>query len=847
MGRPDSLEDISLASFGANYEYYKTMPNKKDINKDYTIDDNIQEDDNNEDEDNIMEETLVLKNNMGYLKARKKRSIIRYFKGKYDDDITRIRCVMLLFHPFRNEVLEVHNNENILDKYKEVEVEVEEEERLFEPHPEFNDFLENIDKENIEEDEEQQEQLDNDFVEEDTTRPEEEQDWLKKQGKVYDGTKIRLEDKKKLNKRINTLDVQQRKILDELMDIDDEKQYFLYLYGQAGTGKTYLLNTIIPALEFKSLKSGVDFAKPLILVMSPTASAAKHLLYGDTIHGALKINGFDNLEKQLLHGANATLSHDLSQVKHVIIDEISMVGANFFWDINQKLKQIMGSQEYFGGLNVIATGDFHQLPPVGDVWIFNRTSIRGGCKATATNIWKVYFKMYKLTEHLRSEGDQDYSLLQEEIAIGKVSQEMYEKLNERVQAICDTEDNNDWYKDGKQIMITPTHDTKDKFNEKQLRNLIGEMILFAAKDNPSKRTPILPNFINLNEQKTKGLLTMLQIKIGCPIKITINIIKKDSLVNGTFGYVCDVDQEQDIIWCIFSNKVGEVTRRNFGKSHEIYKNAIPIVRHTEQLKLKYEGKQYTFKRSQFPLVLAYAITCYASQGITKERVIIDYTGNRQKHALFSVPFSRGKTLDGIFLKSFKTQYVYCDPQVLNEYDRLEKTAMYQFSNSYLYDNWLINASTKQPSFEEIKMSYLNINGLVDSDHLECLRSDINLMSSDIICIAETKLCQRQNIDISLNDFDIADQMDNRQGEKSMGLIIYKRKSMERFDISSTNDSSYQCVVCDLSCGIVCYIYLNPKIKRAKLADIMDMLTHYSQKENFLGIIGDLNIRSEFGN
>merc|ERR1711947_34364 len=119
-------------------------------------------------------------------------------------------------------------NENILDKYKECKEEVEEEQRLFEPHPEFMDFLENIDKENIGEDEEQQEQLDNEFVEEHTTKPEEVQDWLKKQGKVYDGTKIRLEDKKKLNKRINTLNVQQRKILDELMDIDDGKQYFLY-------------------------------------------------------------------------------------------------------------------------------------------------------------------------------------------------------------------------------------------------------------------------------------------------------------------------------------------------------------------------------------------------------------------------------------------------------------------------------------------------------------------------------------------------------------------------------------------------------------------------------------------
>ena len=88
------------------------------------------------------------------------------------------------------------------------------------------------------------------------------------------------------------MNLEQRKIFDEMMDLKEGKQFFLYLFGQAGIGKTYLLNTLIPALEFKSLKSGVDLAKLLILVMSPTAAAAKHLVYGDTIHSSLKINGF---------------------------------------------------------------------------------------------------------------------------------------------------------------------------------------------------------------------------------------------------------------------------------------------------------------------------------------------------------------------------------------------------------------------------------------------------------------------------------------------------------------------------------------------------------------------------
>ena len=53
--------------------------------------------------------------------------------------------------------------------------------------------------------------------------------------------------------------------------------------------------------------------------MSPTAVAAKHLMYGDTIHGCLKMNAYQNMENQMLHGCNATLKRDLCQVKYVII------------------------------------------------------------------------------------------------------------------------------------------------------------------------------------------------------------------------------------------------------------------------------------------------------------------------------------------------------------------------------------------------------------------------------------------------------------------------------------------------------------------------------------------------
>ena len=77
------------------------------------------------------------------------------------------------------------------------------------------------------------------------------------------------------------------------------------------------------------------------------------------------------------------------------------------------------------------------------------------------------------------------------------------------------------------------------------------MIKIQATDKSSKHNEDLPYFNNLTENKTKGLISILHIKQQCPIKLTININKKDSLVNGTFGYVLDYDKKEQIIWCIF--------------------------------------------------------------------------------------------------------------------------------------------------------------------------------------------------------------------------------------------------------------------------------------------------------
>ena len=90
-----------------------------------------------------------------------------------------------------------------------------------------------------------------------------------------------------LRSSISSLNIQQRKLLDDFIermispDID-ERPVYLFLAGNAGTGKSFLVKVLIEAVKHLELKAGSDLAKPPIIVMAPTANAA-YIIGGKTI------------------------------------------------------------------------------------------------------------------------------------------------------------------------------------------------------------------------------------------------------------------------------------------------------------------------------------------------------------------------------------------------------------------------------------------------------------------------------------------------------------------------------------------------------------------------------------
>ena len=107
--------------------------------------------------------------------------------------------------------------------------------------------------------------------------------------------------------------------------------------------------------------------------------------------------------------------------------------------------------------------------------------------------------MYKLTKHVRSATDTIYSYLQENISKGNITEGMIPYLKERVVAQCDTMYENEFYQNGRQVMITPKHESKDKFNELLLQKLDGEMHEFLAIDNLPVTALGLPDISYLHE------------------------------------------------------------------------------------------------------------------------------------------------------------------------------------------------------------------------------------------------------------------------------------------------------------------------------------------------------------
>ena len=198
----------------------------------------------------------------------------------------------------------------------------------------------------------------------------------------------------------------------------------------------------------------------------------------------------------------------------LFVDEISMLGKRTFELLYYFAQNIRNSDFAFGGLQVVAFGDFLQLPPVPN-------AIDDGKYAFESELWATTFPhQIILEESFRAKDDQDIVKLLKEIAEGQCSDHSLELIRSLSRPLNPLDFNLTHVP-----QLHPLNEDVDYANMCILDGLPGQEVVFQATDVGEKCL--------LNRQLIAS--EKLVLKVGAKVMFIYNI--SDHIKNGVQGEV----------------------------------------------------------------------------------------------------------------------------------------------------------------------------------------------------------------------------------------------------------------------------------------------------------------------
>ncbi len=410
------------------------------------------------------------------------------------------------------------------------------------------------------------------------------------------------------------------------LEIMEDTGKSVFVTGRAGTGKSTLL-------EYFREKTGKKVA-----VLAPTGVAALNVR-GQTIHSFFRFKPgitVEEIKRKRKGGEEGSIYKKLDAI---VIDEVSMVRADLLDCIDTFLR-LNGPKKTrpFGGIQMVFIGDLYQLPPV----------LKGEEKAVFRALYETpyffsarVFKKLKLEfvelEKIYRQHDRDFIDLLNAIRNNSVTDESLKILNER----CDPDfepDPEDYY-----IYLTTTNALADSINSSQLTRLSGKQHTLEGKLSGGIDANNLPTAIEL------------KVKPGAQVMM-LNNESMGLWVNGSVGRINWIENDAE-------GKPVISVRLSDGYDVEVTPFTWEVFRfYIEDGRLETE---VTGKFTQYPLMLAWAVTIHKGQGKTFEKVVIDIGRGTFAHGQMYVALSRCTTLDGIILKKpIRKGHIWMDWKVV---------------------------------------------------------------------------------------------------------------------------------------------------------------------------------------
>jgi ATP-dependent exoDNAse (exonuclease V) alpha subunit len=369
------------------------------------------------------------------------------------------------------------------------------------------------------------------------------------------------------------------------------------LTGPAGTGKTFVLNQFISLAKYEGKH---------VSITATTGLAATHL-GGTTIHAWSGMGVRDDIPDGFADHISKSRREIIEKTDVLIIDEISMLHDFRLDMVDEICRLVRRKDEPFGGIQVVMSGDFYQLPPV------NRGDSRGGGFVVNSRVWKEVDPviLYLTNQYRQNEGDELLEILTS-MRANDIRRRHAESLLARVDEALP---------DG--IELTELHTTNidvDRVNEGHLAQLEGDELIYQQHTTGSA------NYVE-NLQRSVLAPAVLTLKQGALV-MTVKNDPSRRFANGSIGKVVDFEPGTEYPVVEFLN--GKV---------------VTIMPDTWELR---DGDKKRASISQIPLRLAWAITVHKSQGMTLDAARIDLR-KAFVPGMGYVALSRVKSLDNLYL------------------------------------------------------------------------------------------------------------------------------------------------------------------------------------------------------
>lgn len=385
----------------------------------------------------------------------------------------------------------------------------------------------------------------------------------------------------------------------------------VFLTGSAGTGKTFVLNQYINYLKERKIS---------VAITASTGIAATHMS-GLTIHSWAGIGIKESLTSKQLKELKAKkyLKDHFENVKVLIIDEISMLHQNQFQLVDLVLRFFKENEEAFGGIQIVVSGDFFQLPPIGKSGEKSKDKF-----AFMAPSWvQANFHVCYLDQQFRQD-DQSLNNILNQIRQGYIGEEAILKLK-------DCRHHQLPYNEEPTRLYTHNFDV-DQLNQEFLQKIDAKLECRTAETKGNQK---------LIETLKNSVLapTELSLKIGAKVMFVKNNHEK-GYVNGSLGEVVDFDEEEGFPFVQLTN--GEI-----------------VIAEPERWPILDEKGSTLASFEQIPLRLAWAITVHKSQGMTLEAAEIDLSKTFETGQGY-VALSRLKSLDKLRLLGFNEMALKID-------------------------------------------------------------------------------------------------------------------------------------------------------------------------------------------